>query len=189
MDDVDKLEQKILKKQKAKTKLEEEKESKLKVGELEEELDLLGQESEEKAAKWVIETENKNVKERKDVQDDIKEFLNDKQRFNTYEYYLAKLLYKAILGSVEWPKGFKWRSIHNTKGIALVVIDPKGQYFSKGFKPVHHPEYDLNALSRIYWACEDLIDNYEKENIEQNKSSGNHQRDQESQEADLDARS
>lgn len=188
-DDLDKLEKKVS----SKTKLEQEKEEKLKAGEFVEELEATGQENEDKAAKWIKEVEKANEKKVQEGRDEVKEFLKDKSRFKTYEYYLARLLYKAIKGSISWPKGFQWRVTHNERGVAVIVKDPNKQWFSRGFKPAHHPDFDLNAVQKLYWACENLIQDFESnennknhknneeknKTTEQNESGGDNSGDQE----------
>lgn len=156
-----------------KTKLELEKESKAQAEEFSEHLEAVGQESELKAAKWVIETEKQNEKESQKVKDDLAEFFSDKKtrrEVKTYSYYLAKLLYKSLLNSVVFPKGFQWRVTHNVRGVAVIIRDPRGQFQSKGFKPCGQQKYDLNALSKIYWACENVIDDYEEETSQKTSS-------------------
>lgn len=139
------------------TKLEAEKQSLSLAGELAEEIDATGGESEKKAAKWVIEkgeVERKNAWNKKAR---LLENLNKKNRHKIVDYRrtLAEIMTHYAL-SEEYPKDWDWHVAITDKGILMLFNSPDQRQFARAFTPTHLPEYDLVAITKVLesgWQC------------------------------------
>lgn len=158
-------EQVLLKKEHSNlTKLEREKVLEHELGQMEEELNATGQESEDGAVPWVIEV-NRTV-EQKDqkVRDDQAEFFEDKAKgsFRTYTYLLAKLTFNMLHYHVEIPAdGYTFFVGYSEKdGISVTLYTPYGKY-ARGFKPCNERKYDLNAVNVLIMQVENTVEELE----------------------------
>lgn len=142
-----------------------EEERKKHVGEISEQIDAMGQDSEIKAAKWVIEKGKEDDKRVKEEESRQLEALNRRSRFkfSHYKGLLAELMEDILLRRVELRPGWKYRTFHNGKGVGLALISPQGRIYARGFKPINHPEYDLNACVVLCLQAENCIDRVEGE--------------------------
>lgn len=131
------------------TKLEAERQSKILAGELAEEIDTLGQDSESKAVKWVQEKEAEREKEAKVEKTDAIEKLSDvvDQSF-TYRRKLYEYAVKEMKG-YDLPKGFFWLVELNDKGLLFSYRIPNGRKFAKGIKISTFVREDMQAIDRF----------------------------------------
>lgn len=146
------------------TKIEAEKESKKRAAETAEELEVLGQDNEVKAAKWVIEKGNKDRKKEDEKEAEVQWKLDDKKKqVFTYTDLLLKELRQIMF---DWedqkPLGYKWAAVKDKKGLCLWIRDATGKYYAKGIKVSFLPKYDLNAISRMVARACDFMDSLEE---------------------------
>jgi len=156
------------------TKLEAEKTRKKKIGKAVEVVDATGQESDKKAAKYVIEEGKKYQKEKKKQEDIVMEDLTNKvkgPKIATYIHTLCKQAHDMVL-SIGMPKEYQWGVWFDGKGIRLKVITPDKTTYNKAFKPTNDPKYDLFACNKLFWWAEDLYDGLEG-NLIDSKPNGN----------------
>jgi len=146
------------------TKLEAEKQSKKTAAELEEEIDVLGQESEVKASKWVKEKGKEADKETKRVVGDTLETLEGKNRFRIADYWraLADILSKAA-AEEEFPQGWTSHTFIEDKGLVFVLYSPDKRKFARAFKPSHIPEFDFKAIEQFMESGWIAVNNWKKE--------------------------
>lgn len=123
---------------------------KVKVSNINEEIDATGQESEVKAAKWVIEKENEREKEDQAVLDAEKEILGKRQKFKFMDYKrtLAQMMARALF-ETPMPQGWRNHVSVTDKGIVCVVWDPTGQPYVRAFAPVNDSKYDITAVEKV----------------------------------------
>lgn len=143
--------------------------SKRKKAELEEEIDVLGQENEEEASKWVIETLDGVEAGKKQEYDDALQAFSDKnKKFRTYYEALARQLDYLLKYKVDWlGHKFEYQATFNkARGVGVMVKDPLGRIFARGFKPSGEPKYDLHALKVLIYQTENVIEEYEEKNAE-----------------------
>jgi hypothetical protein len=128
-------------------------------GKVREYLDLVSQEDEEKAAKWVIEVEDKNVKQNKKLHDEALTLLSD-ERKRKFEYLKAMVdLFIKRIKLIDWPKKWTWKvGIKDDDKLHLLFKDPKGRVYGRGIKVTGMQIYDLNALHVLATQAENTID-------------------------------
>lgn len=146
------------------TRLEAEKESKIRAGKMAEELDVLGQDSEKGAVKWVQEKgkeEEKKV-DRKKAELEWKLDESRKQVLTYGDLLLREL--RIIMEDWEDQKtvGYKWAAVKDKKGICLWIRDYTGNYYAKGIQISYIPKYDMNAIERLVVKACDFMDSMEK---------------------------
>lgn len=162
----------------AKTKLEEEKTSKHLAGELGEKLEAMGQENEELAAKWVIEENDKVEQEKKKRADDTLHFYTDERKsIKGYTEALARHIHILLHNYVDW-QGYKFlfESTWSSRGVGVMIQDPEGQVYARGFKPCGEPKYDIHAMKVLIWQTENVVDDYRKAK-DDSKKIGNYRPD------------
>mgnify|MGYP001578629582 CR=1 FL=1 len=132
-----------------KTKYDLSKESKKKAWEEGERIDWLGQDSERKGAKAVIE-ENKELekKEYKKTAEQLTK-LNDIKRNEEVYRQRLRVIGQARARKYDIPKGFLWTLELTSKGIVLWIADPKRRTYARGMKISGNPLYDLNGIDRL----------------------------------------
>jgi hypothetical protein len=133
------------------TKLERHKELKKQVAEDAEKLEVLGQESDRKAAKWVQEVGKEERKKEEDRIADVMTKLDDnKAHVVTYkELLMSEMRKEMTYWDEDLPTGFQWVAQSTDKGIVLWIRNPKHEYYAKGIKPSGDPKVDLNAIARL----------------------------------------
>jgi hypothetical protein len=133
-----------------------------KKGELEEQIDVLGQEDEAEAAKWVIKDLDAVELKKKNEYDDTLQFFDDKKKtFRSYYEALANQVHILLENFVDWHDLPYLRSVaHSMRGVGVVVQDPEGKTFARGFKPMGEPKYDLHAIKVLIWQTENVVEEY-----------------------------
>lgn len=151
-------------KKKSLLKIDAEKESQKLAGQLSEELDATGQESDEQAEKWVIEVNKDRQAKEKQQEDRILQFLTDKDKgkISTYNEALRRLTHNCMSLFVQFPKGWDWQVVESIRGIGVMVRRPDLTIFARGFKPCHTKRYDLNAINTLIMQVENTIEDYER---------------------------
>ena len=131
------------------------KEKKVKLLEEAEKLLEMGQESDTKAAKSVIELSNQAEKKDKAEEDTVLEDLTSKRRFNSLPYKESIATYmKELLKEEGIPRGYHYMIQVLEKGIGLAVCNEKGTLkAARKLKIVGEPKYDKHAAMLFaYWA-------------------------------------
>jgi len=146
------------KKYKIRSKLEEEKARKKLQQKEEEKLEVLGQESDKKAKKWIIE-EGKNTEKEEKEHDALWHDILHKSRKKKIDYrkMLMTRLYKMV-EEIDWPESYEYGVWFDGKGVVLAVKDKFKKLWKRAFKPIHEPKYDLNACFRFAIWAEDILD-------------------------------
>ena len=146
------------KKHKIHTKLEEEKVRKKLIQEEEEKLDVLGQKSDKKAKKWIIE-EGKNTEKKEKETDAVWQDVLHSSRKKKTDYY-TKLMFrlKGMVDEIDWPKAYEYGVWFDGKGIVLAVKDKYKKNWKRVFVPSFDPKFDLNACFRFSMWAEDILD-------------------------------
>jgi len=132
--------------------------------ELKEELeiiDTIGQESDSKAVPHVIEAAKIN---------EVKEKLKEEERLNRldshrlypmeYKEELLKYLHE-MLNELSFPKKWQWGCWFDGLGVRVSVVNPSDKLFSRAFRPVYDPKFDLHACYKFTRWAEDLLDMHE----------------------------
>ena len=120
----------------------------LKVDEENEKVEVMGQESETKAAKWVIEENREQEVKENEARAAAQSILEEDKR--------KKFLYKATLvkeilrqqKTYDLPVGFKWGARPTEEGVMVWFKDLEGNIAAVGMKPSGKPMYDLNWIDR-----------------------------------------
>ena len=110
----------------------------------------MGQESETKAAKWVIEDGKEQEKKEKGTEDETREVLHDKQgqKF-TYKDLLYKEFHRKLrLYAEDLPHGVGWGLSKTDKGIVL-YIQYRGKIYARGMLVSQDVRYDMNCIDRM----------------------------------------
>lgn len=146
------------------SRLNDEKKSKRIAAALSEEIDVLGQENEEQAAKWVIEKGNEIEKKKESQYNDALTFFSEKnKRFATYYEALARQLHYLLYHYVDWAGyEFEKESTFSSRGVGVMIKDPDGDVYARGFKPNGDPKYDLHAIKVLIWQTENVVEEYAK---------------------------
>jgi len=149
--------------QKARTKLDQERNLVQQKGEILEYLDAVGQDDEEKAAKCVIEVENQKAKEVKEEECKKIEALETARKFKRKDYVhkLAEMMYK-MAQFVDIPKNYIYRINFSEDKLNIIVKSPSGKLFGRGIKPNGEIKYDYQAIETLLMQCENTIDKLEK---------------------------
>jgi len=155
-----------------KTKLEQEKLRKRKLAETLEVIEATGQESEKKAAKWVIEVEKEREKKEEKAKAELKEKLWGSRRKKIFYNKTLLNFFKKRLRTIDWPLLYKYKVSSNEKGIEIEVITPQGVKYAKGIKTVGEPEYDLYGAFILALQTENLLDKLEHRLAYQRTKSG-----------------
>lgn len=134
------------------------------IGQIVEEIEVTGQESEEKAAKWVIELEKQKEARKKKEEADFATYFDkqSKGKIKTYARQLELLLNHVLTYLVEWPPKYKFMTVSSPRGVGVMVKKPNGEYFQRGFKPVHDQKYDLNAINVLAMQVENTLADYKE---------------------------
>ena len=148
---------------KSKTKLDRERDLVKQEGEINEYLDATGQEDDEKAAKWVIETEKQKEKESQEEQIKKVEELERTRKWTKKEY-IFKLAEMAneMAKSLDLPKGYIYRINYGDEKLNVMLKTPTGKFFGRGIKPCGITTYDYQAIETILLQCENTVDKIEK---------------------------
>lgn len=131
-----------------------------KVAEIEEKIDATGQESDKKAAKYVIEEGKKHQEKQKKKEEKELDNLSIKRKapkIESYYFTLCKTIHDLVQ-ELQFPKTYDWGVWFDGKGIVLKIRDKYKKSHIKAFKPTHEPKYDLAACYKLAWWAEDLYD-------------------------------
>ena len=134
--------------------------NKIKLEEEQEKIDVLGQESDSKAKKWIEEDVKEQQKKQQKKDDTIMEMLDDKKnkkKVSTYKQILMQLLHDEVF-KIGLPHGYEWGVWFDGKGIILAIRDEKGNSHSRAFKITNDPKYDLHAVHEFVVWAEDIYD-------------------------------
>ena len=143
------------------TPLDQKRLSKQRAQEETEKIDALGQESETKAVKWVIEEGERERKEQAEEEAVARWKLEDvKKTVWTYKDSLLKEANRQI-PSYELPSGFLIKASSGKQGLLFFVRDLKGNWYVKGMKISNIPMYDLQGIQRMVDKCLNVIDKLE----------------------------
>ncbi len=144
---------------------------KVKSADLNEELDATGQENEEKAAKWVIEKEDRLEKEAKESEDAEKDILEKKRKFKFMDYKrtLAQLAARSFEDS-PLPRGWRNHVAITDKGIVVYIVSPDHRPYLRAFTPVNDPKYDTVAVEKVIESAWVQVENWE--NAQQKTNGG-----------------
>lgn len=133
------------------SKLEKERVLTKTIGEENEKLEAMGQESNRKAAKWVQEEGKRQRKEEQIKSDDAMTKLWDARgKVFTYRDKLLEEMKREMENwSDELPEGFSWFPMFTSKGLVMWLKNRNGDWFAKGLKISGEPKYDLNGVARL----------------------------------------
>jgi len=138
------------------TKLRKEEELKRRAREVEEQLSEMGQDSEVKAAKSVIELHNEQEKEEKEAEARKIEVLTEKRKGPKIFSYKEQLaIYLAeMLREENFPEGWHWMVEIVSKGLMVEVFNKnRSKRQSRRFAISGEPKYDFHACVLFaYWA-------------------------------------
>ncbi len=127
-----------------------------------EKLDAMGQESEKKAKKWIIENAKEDEKKEKKKQEDQLERLDFYRKKRTeYQRFLLFMLHDMIK-EVGLPKSYQWGVWFDGKGIRVRVIDKVGKSFQRAFYISYSPIHDTEICYQFAIWVEDIYDLAEK---------------------------
>lgn len=129
----------------------DEAESKKTAGELGEELDATGQESEKKAVKWVKEVEEKEEKLRQVEEAKHNQILSDKRKYKKNPYYEALFkLARKKLGEYDIDRGYQVDVVLKEEGKIIFGVCKIGfRWYAKGMTICGEPKYDINCVERM----------------------------------------
>jgi len=140
------------------TKLQAEKQRKILIHEEVEKLDVLGQESEKKAKKWIIEEAKTSEQKEKEAGAAAMDILwTHKRERYTYRKLLLTKLY-SLLTEMDWPSIYEYGVWFDGKGVMASIKDKFGKIHKRAFIPSYDPKYDLNACYRFSVWAEDILD-------------------------------
>ena len=128
---------------------------KIKLGEEKEKIVEMGQESEIKAAKAVIELSNEAEKRDQAEEDKITEILTKKRKFKSYNYKEALAAYmNSLLKEEGIPPRYHYMIEILDKGLGLAVWSDNGRLkATRKLLVVGEPKYDRHAAMLFaYWA-------------------------------------
>lgn len=128
------------------TKLDEERKRKKSLGQLEEIVENLGQDSEEKASKIAIELFKKEREENEKKDISTVEKLDDARKKFDSVYYRA-ILAECNLRMKEYdlPMGFRWIAKVSKDGLAIYIETPNKQQYGGGVRIVGDPFIDAKG--------------------------------------------
>lgn len=147
--------------------------SKRNAGQLAEELDAMGQESEEKAVKWVQEVENRNEKKRQETDARQYEVLDKKRRFKKNDYFESLLtLANRKIGEYDIPRQYNVQAILKDDRLIVGLQKIGYRWYAKGMKICGEPKYDINCVERLVVQCFLALDELESHHEEHRTKSG-----------------
>ena len=127
------------------------------IGELAEEVEATGQESETRAAKWVIEKGKEDQKRQQAGKANTLELLEEKNKFKIIDYWRTVADVMTIFTErEEFPLDWDWRVVITDRGVVMRLLSPDKRAFVRAFTPSHIPNYDLVAISKVLesaWVC------------------------------------
>jgi len=135
---------------------------------LEERIDAMGQESETKAAKWVIENESDEQKDRNKFEADQLDVLTEKRKFTKGNYYINLYQYaKKQLSLYDIPRGYNVDIVLKKEGKLIFGLQKNGyRWYAKGMNICGEPKYDINCVDRLIIqtqiSLDELVDQHEK---------------------------
>lgn len=131
------------------------------IGEQIEKIDVLGQENEKKAAKWVMKEgdQERKIEDRKENEELDK--LQTKKRKGQLFGYTDEIVAATTRRMFEFeiPKGFYWQvyKTKNGRGIEIRYMTPMGKVYARGMNVCFNPEYDVNWIIRtIHKALDEM---------------------------------
>jgi hypothetical protein len=134
------------------------KNQKHKVAEEEERLDILGQSSDRKAAKWIIEDAKEKEKDAQSERADSLTKLQDKRKqVKGYKEILMTNLYQMV-DEIRWPKEYEYGVWYDGKGVILAIKDKRRKLHKRAFKPCFIPKIDFAACQKFAVWAEDVLD-------------------------------
>lgn len=141
-----------------------------------EEIETLGQESDEKAVKWVQEVEKRNMHEEDEKRAAEEWKLHDsRKRVFTYETALAQACQRRMVEYDEFvPKGFMWIARLSKKkkgGLEIWIRDPKDKFYCKAMIISHSPKFDLNWIDNTIVMGLDQMDELERRYSEEQNNT------------------
>lgn len=154
------------------TPLDAQRESKLRAEEEAEKIDIMGQENEKKAAKWVMENQKEeDKKETKEKADTLEKLTDARGKVFTYKDALHQALQRELLSwSHQLPTGYRWQGGITEKGIVLYISTPDNQWYARGMKPLGLPQYDLTCLTGLIIKALASIDELEERKLKKTES-------------------
>ncbi len=138
-------------------------EKKIKLQEEAEKILEMGQESETKAAKSVIELSNQAEKKDFEEENKVLEILTSKRRFSSNPYKTAIANYmNELLREEAIPLGYHYMIQVLEKGVGLAVWNQKGTLkAARRLKVIGEPKYDKHAAMMFaYWAGDIIYKDY-----------------------------
>lgn len=141
--------------------------------EIAEEIDVLGQENEIKAAKWIIEKGKEDEHQENEAEAEAKWKLHDTK--NQYSVYREKIYEEAkrLLQTFDIPVGFQFDVALNEKGLLFCYRDPYGKIHARGMKISTFISEDLQCVTRFIHDALDSMEHMEEEIREgRHKSKG-----------------
>lgn len=115
---------------------------------LEERIDILGQEDDDKAVKWVKENDKEVLAEVQKEEEILVDRLTSKKTETSYKQILIAK-YEVEMKTYEIPIGFKWAVMPSKEGIIVFFKSNTGKVYARGTKVCMIPKYDLNAMDRL----------------------------------------
>lgn len=129
--------------------------------------------SEERGRKYTIDKLQEEEKEEKKVQDDIRTSLeNKKSQHFSYRRQLSDYGNWLVEEIVEkgWeiefvptdgsPLKVYTKYFKTKEGIQLIIKDPKGNVYARGFTTSYVPEFDETAIRILYIQAENVMDSF-----------------------------
>lgn len=143
---IDNQDKKLLKS----TKIDKERILKKRAGEDREKLAAMGQESETKGAKWVMEEDRKKEQEEKKIQEAKQEILTDarKKRVEYTQKLYDEMMREMVNWTDELPEGVSWYPQITSKGLVMWV-HVGIEWHAKGMKVTGEVKYDMNGVYKM----------------------------------------
>lgn len=142
------------------------------IGEFENKIDAMGQESEKKAKKWIVEDAKENEKKENKKKDEALNQLDSKRKqVFAYKEYVLQYLHDLIL-QIRLPPIYQWGVWFDGKGVKVVVIDKFKKRHVRAFRLSYSPKYDINYCYVFAVWVEDIYDRTEGNLAVQNRPSG-----------------
>jgi len=128
------------------------------IAEAEERLDVLGQESDKKAKKWIIEDQKEKEKVEKKKEERKLDILDEtKKNVHSYKFYLCKFLHDLVV-EIRLPETYSWGVWFDGKGIRVAVVDKFKKRKDRAFRITYEPKYDLEMCYTFAQWVEDIYD-------------------------------
>ncbi len=141
---------------------------------LAEELEATGQESEEKAAKWVIEKEKTEEAVRQQAEDKDQDILAHKRKYKKNDYFVALYnLAKRKISEYDINPGYNVDVILKDDGRIIFGLQKVGfRWYAKGMKICGEPKYDINCVERMVIQLFIALDELGNQHENQKTNSG-----------------